>query len=320
MKSAAEKMRQMSARLKSVGQLMRGVAASRARDAAIALKKARQMPSDWLTGRGSIAAAPIAADRWDAAPPLDAAPPVLERQAALPRREAGWRGRHPAFAKVLRYAGIAVVIFLAAPYVLMVAYRFINPPISAMMLRNALLGRGLDQTWVDFQDISPDLARAVVIAEDAAFCRHSGVDWNAIGEALDTLEEGDKPRGASTLPMQTAKNLFLWPEQSYLRKALEVPLAYFMSLVWPKQRVVEIYLNIAEWGPGIYGAEAAARYHFGVPAASLNQSEAALLAAALPSPRKRNASNPTARMLSIANRIQTRVTREAADAACIFDQ
>ena len=173
---------------------------------------------------------------------------------------------------------------------------------------------------MDFEDISPNLARAVVIAEDAAFCRHAGVDWNAVGEALDDFQDGDKPRGASTLPMQTAKNLFLWPEQNYLRKALEVPLAYFMSFVWPKQRVIEVYLNIAEWGPGIYGAEAAARYHFGTSAASLSRSEAALLAAALPSPRKRNAGRPSPRLQSIASRIQGRVEREAADAACIFDR
>ena len=318
MKSLAEKMRQMRARLKSAGGLVRRTAASGAREAAIALKKARQTPSDWLAGRGSIAAAPIVADRWGVAP--NAATPLPERQPALADGGAGWRDRFPGLAKVLKYAAIAVIIWLALPYPLMLIYRFIDPPISAMMLRNVLLGRGLDQTWVDFKDISPHLARAVVISEDAAFCRHSGVDWNAVGEALDDLEDGEKPRGASTLPMQTAKNLFLWPGQSYLRKALEVPLAYFMSLVWPKQRVVEVYLNVAEWGPGIYGAEAAALHYFGVSAASLTRSEAALLAAALPSPRKRNAGRPSARMQNIASRIEGRVDREAADAACIFDR
>ncbi len=276
------------------------------------------MPSDWLASRGSIAAAPIVADNWSVAP--DAATPLPERQPAVARGDAGWRDRYPSLAKALKYAVIAVIIWLALPYPLMLIYRFIDPPISAMMLRNVLLGRGLDQSWVDFQDISPNLARAVVISEDAAFCRHAGVDWNAVGEALEDLEDGDKPRGASTLPMQTAKNLFLWPGQSYFRKALEVPLAYFMSFVWPKQRVVEVYLNVAEWGPGIYGAEAAARHHFGVSADSLTRSEAALLAAALPSPRRRNAGRPSARVQNIASRIEGRVDREAADAACIFDR
>ena len=318
MKSVAEKMRQMRARLKSAGELMRRMAASKAREAAIALRKTRQIPSDWLASRGSIAAAPVVAENWSVAP--DAAAPLPERQATPAHGEAKWRDRFPRLAKALKYAAIAIGIWLAAPYPLMLVYRFIDPPISAMMLRNALLGRGIDQSWVDFQDISPNLARAVLIAEDSAFCRHSGVDWTAVGEALEDLEDGDKPRGASTLPMQTAKNLFLWPGQSYLRKALEVPLAYFMSFVWPKQRVIEVYLNIAEWGPGIYGAEAAARHHFGVPAASLNRSEAALLAAALPSPRRRNAGRPSARMQSIASRIEGRVGREAADASCIFDR
>ena len=318
MKSVAEKMRQMRARLKSAGGLIRRTAASGAREAAIAWKKARQLPSDWLARRGSIAAAPVVADNWSVAP--EAATPSQDREPALAHGKTGWRDRNPGLAKTLKYAAIAVAAWLALPYQLMLVYRFIDPPISAMMLRNALLGHGLDQTWVDFQDISPNLARAVIISEDSAFCRHAGVDWNAVGEALDDLEDGDKPRGASTLPMQTAKNLFLWPGQSYLRKALEVPLAYFMSLVWPKQRVVEVYLNIAEWGPGVYGAEAAARYHFGVSAASLSRGEAALLAAALPSPRKRNAGRPSARMQSIANRIQGRVDREAADASCIFDR
>jgi monofunctional glycosyltransferase len=318
MKSVAEKMRQMRARLKSAGGLMRRSAASGVREVAIAWKKVRQMPSDWLAGRRSIAAAPVVADNWSVAP--EAATPLQDRPPALAHGKAGWRDRNPGLAKTLKYAAIAVAAWLALPYQLTLVYRFIDPPISAMMLRNALLGHGLDQTWVDFQDISPNLARAVIISEDSAFCRHAGVDWNAVGEALDDLEDGDKPRGASTLPMQTAKNLFLWPGQSYLRKALEVPLAYFMSFVWPKQRVVEVYLNIAEWGPGVYGAEAAAHYHFGVSAASLSRGEAALLAAALPSPRKRNAGRPSARMQSIANRIQGRVDREAADASCIFDR
>ena len=312
MNSVSEKMRQMRARLKSAGALMRRTAASGKREAGSVLRKARQFPSDWRANRKSVAAAPLA-DGWGG--PADTALP--ERPPAVHR---GWRDTHHPFAATLRYMAIALGIWLAAPYPLMLVYRFVDPPISALMLRNMLLGRRIDQTWVDFQDISPNLSRAVLLAEDAAFCRHAGVDWNAVGEALDEFQDGDKPRGASTLPMQTAKNLFLWPEQNYLRKALEVPLAYFMSFVWPKQRVIEIYLNIAEWGPGVYGAEAAARYHFGTSAASLSRSEAALLAAALPSPRKRDAGSPSPQLQSIASRIEGRVEREAADASCIFDR
>ncbi len=262
---------------------------------------------------------PVVPESWVAAP--DAISAFPERQAPLDRREAaGWRDRHPGVAKTLKYTGIALIVWLALPYPLMLVYRFVDPPISALMLRNTLLGRHVDQDWVDFGDISPNLATAVVIAEDAAFCRHSGVDWTAVGEAIDDLGDGDRPRGASTLPMQAAKNLFLWPEQNYLRKALEVPLAYFMSFVWPKQRVVEVYLNIAEWGRGIYGAEAAARHYFGTSAASLSPREAALLAASLPNPRRRNPGNPSAQLRTLAGRIEARVNRESADAACIFER
>jgi monofunctional biosynthetic peptidoglycan transglycosylase len=318
MKSIDEKMRQMGTRLKSAGELMRRSAASGVSDAASVLRKARQMPSEWRASRRPIAT-PSVVDGWSAVTEAAAAP-MPGHAAPLGSAETRWKDRNPGIARLLTYAFIALVLFLAVPYPLMLIYRFVDPPISAMMLRNVLLGRGLEQSWVDFQDISPNLAQAVVISEDAAFCRHSGVDWNAVGEALDDLEDGDKPRGASTLPMQTAKNLFLWPGQSYVRKALEVPLAYFMSFVWPKQRILEVYLNVAEWGPGIYGAEAAAQHHFGVSAASLTPGEAALLAASLPSPIKRNAGRPSARVLSIANRIQGRVNREAADAACVFDR
>ena len=186
------------------------------------------------------------------------------------------------------------------------------------MARQWLSGVSIRQQWVDFDEISPALPRAVVISEDATFCRHWGVDWSAVGEALEDAEDGGGVRGASTIPMQTAKNLFLWNGQSYIRKALEVPLAYAMSAIWPKRRVLEIYLNIAEWGPGIFGAEAAARYHFGKSASQLTPREASLLAAALPSPRTRNAGRPNGQTARIAARIGARVGREAQDAACVF--
>jgi monofunctional glycosyltransferase len=316
MNIVAQKMRQLSARLKSASELIGQKAISGTRDAQQAWQKARQRPSEWWAARRPIAPRVMSetvSDSWHAAPDTAALPQA-------PAVEAGWLDRYPRVAKGLRIAGIALMILLALPFPMMLAYRLIDPPFSALMLRHAVLGRGVDQQWVDFQDISPNLATAVIIAEDAAFCRHWGVDWAAVGEALEDLEDGDRPRGASTLPMQTVKNLFLWPEQTYLRKALEVPLAYFMSFIWPKQRVIEVYLNIAEWGPGIFGAEAAARYHFGKSARSLSRSEAALMAAALPSPLKRRAGNPGPQMQRLASRVQGRVDREAQDAACIFDR
>jgi monofunctional biosynthetic peptidoglycan transglycosylase len=159
---------------------------------------------------------------------------------------------------------------------------------------------------------------AVVTSEDSAFCRHSGVDWSAVEDAIEDAEDGDRLRGASTIPMQVAKNLFLWPGQDYLRKALEIPLAYFISLVWSKARIAEIYLNFAEWGPGIFGAEAAARFHFGISAAELNRREAALLAASLPNPHRRRAGRPSVTLLRIAAHIEERLAREGDNAYCVW--
>jgi monofunctional biosynthetic peptidoglycan transglycosylase len=232
---------------------------------------------------------------------------------------ARWQDRRPGLAKALRITAVTLVALLALPYLFILIYRVVDPPFSALMLRHALLGYEINHEWTDFDGISPNLATAAIIAEDSRFCQHWGVDWTAVGDVLDVLEAGETPRGASTIPMQTAKNLFLWPEQSYLRKALEVPLAQFMTLIWPKRRVLEVYLNIAEWGPGVYGAEAASRYHFGKSAASLSPAEAALLVAALPNPHVRNAGRPGPKMRRLASRVQGRVRREARDAACVFD-
>jgi monofunctional biosynthetic peptidoglycan transglycosylase len=283
----------------------------------IQLKSARErIGRGWGYGRKD-GAAPDAAVSWSAAPDAK----VMAPSHAGASVAAGWRERRPQLARALRIAAIALAAFLALPYFMILVYRFVDPPLSSLMLRNAVLLRGLDYRWRDFDNISPHLATAAIIAEDARFCQHWGVDWTAVSAAIDEfLEEGEAPRGASTIPMQTVKNLFLWPEQDIIRKALEVPLAHFMTLVWPKQRVIEIYLNIAEWGPGIYGAEAAARYHFGTSAAALSRAQAALLVSALPNPKRRNAGRPGPGMRNLAARVQGRVERESPDAACVFGQ
>lgn len=318
MSNIAEKMRQIGCRLKSAGEQARLMTASAASDVAKFWQKARQRPADWLASR-KAASAPSAEGAWRDAT-IDAPRAGANTPSAAASQATGWRARYPRLARGLRIAVIVAAAYLVAPYPLIVLYSVFDPPVSALMLRNLFAGRGINYEWVDFENISPNLARAAVIAEDARFCRHYGVDWSAVSEALEDVEEGDTPRGASTIPMQTAKNLFLWPGQSYLRKALELPLAYFLSALWSKQRVLEIYLNIAEWGPGIYGAEAASLYHFGKPASSLSRGEAALLVAALPSPLKRNAGRPGPNMQRLAARIQARVDREAADAACVFNR
>jgi monofunctional biosynthetic peptidoglycan transglycosylase len=184
---------------------------------------------------------------------------------------------------------------LVLPYLLTVVYLVVNPPVSTLMLWRAVQGYGIDQRWKPLGQISPHLVQAVVTSEDAPFCSHHGIDLDVLGELAGVaVEEGGRTvRGGSTITMQTAKNLFLWPSRSYVRKSLELPLALWIDLVWPKRRIVEVYLNIVEWGPGIYGAEAAARHHFGKPASALNRREAALLASALPNPLERHAGKPS---------------------------
>lgn len=201
---------------------------------------------------------------------------------------------------LLRLLAAVALAYLAAVLTLIVVYRWINPPASTLMLGQRLTGEDIAQRWVPLSRISRYLPLAVINSEDGQFCHHHGVDWGQIGAALDT--EG-APRGGSTISMQVVKNLFLWPQRSYIRKAIEVPLAYVIELVWPKRRILEIYLNIAEWGPGIFGAEAAARYHFRKPASVLTARESALLAVSLPNPYMRRAGNPGPRAVRLAQRL-----------------
>ena len=209
----------------------------------------------------------------------------------------------PLSRRLLRLLQFVVVSVAGFVVFLLFLYKVANPPGSMLMASEALLGNEVDHRWVPLQAISPNLIKAVIVSEDGQFCRHRGVDWKAIGLAIDRAGI-DGPRGASTISMQTVKNLFLWNSRSYLRKALEIPLTYATELVWSKSRILEIYLNIAEWGPGVYGAEAAARYHFRKSAARLTADEAARLAAALPDPLGRDAGNPGHTTARAASRVR----------------
>ena len=206
-------------------------------------------------------------------------------------------------------AGLAAALLVLGVLGVATAYRFTPPPLSALMLLRAAEGAGTDYRWVPMAEISPNLARAVITSEDARFCSHHGVDWDVlmgiVNKAVDA--ESAPARGGSTIDMQTVKNLFLWPQRSYVRKALEIPLAMWIDVAWPKQRIIEVYLNIAEWGPGIYGAEAAAQHYFHKPAAKLSRHEAAVMAAVLPNPLERSVVRPNALVRRIARRIQRRV-------------
>jgi monofunctional biosynthetic peptidoglycan transglycosylase len=222
----------------------------------------------------------------------------------------------PLIYRVLRLAAAAAVGLGCLVLVLIALYRWVNPPASTLMLGQWLTGTRIDQRWVPLDRISPYLQRAVITSEDGRFCRHHGVDWDEIEEALERARDG-VPRGGSTISMQVVKNLFLWPSKSYVRKALEIPLTYAIEFAWSKRRILEIYLNIAEWGPGVFGAEAAARYHFGKPAAALTPSQAALLAVALPNPRERRAGAPGPGTLRLATNLHARMMAAAGSTACV---
>jgi monofunctional glycosyltransferase len=174
------------------------------------------------------------------------------------------------------------------------AYRVLNPPGTPLMLIRSYQGEGTDYRWIPLTGMAPVLMRAVIASEDQKFCQHAGFDTQALAEAWDAYLDGSRARGASTITMQTAKNLFLWPGRSLVRKGLEAYFTVLLELLWPKTRILEAYLNVAEFGPGVYGAEAAAWRFFGKPAAALNAAEAARLAAVLPNPRRYSATQPSA--------------------------
>lgn len=221
--------------------------------------------------------------------------------------------------RYLRWGLYALAFVLAWPIVMTLVYALVPPPVSNIMLLRALGGAGIDRQWVSLEEISPNLRRAVISSEDARFCEHRGVDWREFqGVIEDAMDKDEAPvRGASTIPMQTAKNLFLWDGRFAVRKLIELPLAMWMDFVWSKQRMIEIYLNIVEWAPGVYGAEAAAQHHFGKSAKNLTKRQAALLAAVLPNPIKRNAGKPSKGVRRIADRILLRMSGMGPYLACL---
>ncbi len=192
-----------------------------------------------------------------------------------------------------RRLALALFIILAAPVALIALYRFVPPPITPLMVLRSLDGAPIRQHWVSYREISPYLIAAVMTSEDQTFCYHQGFDFGAIREAWLTARITGRLRGASTISQQTAKNLFLWPEHSFLRKGLEAYLTIALEALWPKRRILEVYLNIIEWGPGVYGAASAAETSFGRPASALTRRQAALLAAVLPNPRQWSAAHPS---------------------------
>jgi monofunctional glycosyltransferase len=212
---------------------------------------------------------------------------------------------------------IAVLCLMALPYLLTLLYLVVNP-VSTLMLWRWAVGARVERTWVPLDAMSPALPLAVVVAEDSQFCRHRGLDLGALREAMQEADDISEARGGSTITQQTAKNLFLWPSRSLVRKGLEAPLAVWIDLVMPKRRILEIYLNIAEWGPGgQFGAEAGAQWALRKSVRDLSAQEAALMASILPNPKRRSARLPGAGVRRLAGIYVARAAKWPRLAACV---
>jgi monofunctional biosynthetic peptidoglycan transglycosylase len=228
----------------------------------------------------------------------------------------------PFFLRLLRRSlpllKAALLVLVFGPVILLVLYRVVPPPITPLMVIRLFEGEGINKEWTPLEEMQPSLPKLVIAAEDNTFCSHWGFDLEAYQAQLEKSLKGRTSRGASTLSMQLAKNLFLWPGRSYVRKALEIPLTLYVELVLPKHRIMELYLNIVEFGPGLYGAEAAARAHFNISADKLSLQQAAQLAAVLPNPRRWSASKPTGYIQNRASLYRQRVDQLGPDyVACI---
>ncbi len=204
---------------------------------------------------------------------------------------------------------VVLLLVLGIPVVAVALYRLVPPPVTPLMLIRAAAGAPIRQRWVSLTQISPWLVRAVVGSEDARFCLHHGFDFEEINAALERFRAGGKLRGASTISQQTAKNILLWPGGGFLRKGVEAYITGLLELGWPKSRILEVYLNVIEWGDGVYGAEQAALTHFHKPASTLTRREAALLAAILPNPRLLSVERPSRYIEERVATIEARMTQ-----------
>lgn len=212
---------------------------------------------------------------------------------------------------------MVLVAALVAPAGLIALYRIVDPPVTPLMLIRLAEGRSMAKSWRDLERISPNLSHAVIASEDNRFCEHPGFDLDEMAGQIDRWLDGGRPRGASTITMQTAKNLFLWPGRDPLRKVLEAWLTWQIELMWPKQRILEVYLNVVEFGPGIYGAEAAARTFFARSAAALTPVQGARLAAVLPNPLEYSPVDPSAGVSDRATAILRLIPKLGPLLACV---
>ena len=209
-----------------------------------------------------------------------------------------------------------MLILVLTPFFLTFLFTFL-PPFSAVMLQSLISGNGMRRDWVPIQAIAPVMLQATIAAEDARFCEHHGIDWKAVDASIERNARSGRLHGASTITMQVAKNLFLWNGRNWLRKTLEAPLALWLDFAWSKEKILETYLNIAQWGNGRFGVELAAQRAFDKPAARLIMWEASLLTAALPNPLDRHAGAPSAYHAGLARNIALRIQQAPDIAYCV---
>jgi monofunctional glycosyltransferase len=220
--------------------------------------------------------------------------------------------------RILRFLLKLFIACIIISAMLVIIYRFVNPPVTILMIQRVIEQKQEDKTmklkkdWEPIENISPSLVRAVIASEDGTFTDHFGFDVNAIQKAYEYNRNGKRVKGGSTITQQVAKNVFLWPSRSWLRKGLEAYFTLLIEVFWSKERIMEVYLNVIEMGDGIYGAEKAAQIYFNKPAKQLTKSEAALIAAVLPNPRKWSPVKPNAYILKRQYRI-LRVMKYVAD-------
>ena len=225
------------------------------------------------------------------------------------------------FGRIVRFIVKLVLVFLIGSVLWVLVYRLVNPPITATMLGDLVAGRGATRDWMSIDEIDRDMVRAAIGAEDSKFCAHNGFDVEAIEDAMKRNASGGRIRGGSTISQQTAKNAFLWQGGGYFRKGLEAWFTFLMESTWPKRRIMEVYLNLAETGIGTYGVNAGSQRYFDHDASAMSRTEAARIAAVLPLPKKRGAITPKGFTRRYGNSISARigvVGRDGLD-ACVYE-
>lgn len=224
---------------------------------------------------------------------------ATKKPAKKPAKSSSKGGKKSLFKRIMKYVLYTIIGLFVFSFLLTLLYRWVNPPITYLMLsRKVSDGYEINKEWIDINKLPKHTYNMAIAAEDANFLKHNGFDFGAIEKAMKHNEKSKRKRGASTISQQVAKNVFLWPNRSWLRKGLEVYFTFLVELLWDKERIMEVYLNVAEMGKGIYGIQAASKFYFKKDASKLTASESALIFASLPSPLRSNPAKPSAYLLS----------------------